>query len=257
MAQISVSNWIDKNKNVPYVCLYQEPYVYQNNAQMQPHTSLKYIGGQGNHPRTTIYTSKTIQAWFIESISHRDLTAIVIKINNRETLVVSAYLDSNDKVIQPWLVNAMNFAKHRGYAKLIGMDSNCHSELFGLETNKRGEHLEDFIGQYNLKVENQGRVPTFQTPTRRSIIDITLTARLSVSIHNWRVNTSPNFSDHNTIKFELTLELRDLPPTRKWDKMDWGAFRQTLNAENIRIMDTMTTNRLERCLEQPWKLSMT
>ena len=97
MAQINVSNWIDKNKNTPYVCLCQEPYVYQNNALMQPQTSQKYIGGQGCHPKTAIYTSKTIKAWFIETLSHRDLTAVVVRLNNRETLFISAYLDSKEK----------------------------------------------------------------------------------------------------------------------------------------------------------------
>ena len=113
---------------------------------------MNYIVGQGNHPRTAIYTSKSIKAWYIESLSHRDLTAIVVKINNRETLILSVYLDSELKVIQPWLTAAMTFATNRGYAVLIGMDSNCHSELYGTETNKRGEQLEDFIGHYNLKV---------------------------------------------------------------------------------------------------------
>ena len=160
LAQMTVGNWIDKQKDGLYICLCQEPYVYQGNALMQPHTSTKYIGGQGNHPRTAIYTSKAIKAWHIESLSHRDLTAIVVKINNRETLIMSAYLDSKLKVVQPWLTAAMTFATNRGYAIFIGMDSNCHSELYGLETNKRGEHLEDFIGQYNLKVENQGNIPT-------------------------------------------------------------------------------------------------
>ena len=250
MAQVTVGNWIDKNKSNPYICLCQEPYVYQNNAQMQPHTSQKYIGGQGNHPRTAIYTSKTIQAWFIESLSNRDMTAIVVRINSRETLVLSAYLDYKEKVIQPWLTSAMAFAKHRGYAILIGMDSNCHSELYGLETNKRGEYLEDFIGQHNLKVENQGKVPTYQSAIGRSIIDITLSSKLSTSILNWRVNQSPNFSDHNTIKFEMSVDLEDIPPTRKWEKMDWDAFRLSLDNDNLRIMDTMTTHRLEKCLDQ-------
>ena len=127
--------------------------MYQNNTLMQPQRSTKYIGGQGNHPQTAIYTTKTIKAWFIETISNRDLTAIVVKINYRVTLILSAYFNSKVKVIQPWLTAAMTFAAHRGYPKLIGMDSNCHSKLFGLETNKRGEQIEDFIGQYNLKVE--------------------------------------------------------------------------------------------------------
>ena len=95
----------------------------------------------------------------------------------------------------------MAFANNRGYALIIGMDSNCHSELFGLETNKRGEQLEDFIAQHNLKVENQRKIPSFQATIGSSIIDMTLTARISVSVKNWRVCTNPNFSDHNTIKY--------------------------------------------------------
>ena len=43
---------------------------------MHPRTSIKYIGGQGNHPRTAIYMAKAIKAWHIESLSHRDLTAL-------------------------------------------------------------------------------------------------------------------------------------------------------------------------------------
>ena len=71
-----------------------------------------------------------------------------------------------------------------------------------------------------------------------------------MSIKNWRVNTNPNFSDHNTIKYEVTVELEDLPPTHKWNKMDWNDFRHPLTTENIRIMDSMTTSRLEKCLDQ-------
>ena len=147
MAQITVGNWIDKQKDGLYICLCQEPYVYQNKALMQPSTSIKYIGGQGNHPRTVIYTSKTIKAWYIESLSHRDLTAIIVKINHCETLIVSIYLDSKLKVVQQWLTQAMTLAESRGNAIIIDMDSNCHSKLYGMETNKRGEQLEDFIGQ--------------------------------------------------------------------------------------------------------------
>ena len=196
MAQITVENWIDKQKDGLYICLCQEPYVYQNHALMQPNTSTKYIGRHGNHLRTGIYTSKAIKAWYIESTSHRDLTAIVVTINNRETLIMSIYLDRKRRVIQPWLNAAMDFASHRGYTIIIGMDNNCHSELYGLETNTRGEHLE---GQYNLKIHNQGKTPTFQTAVGSSIIDVTLTSILSVTIKNWRVSTNPNFPDHSTI----------------------------------------------------------
>ena len=89
MAQITVGNWMDKQKDGLYICLCQELYVYQNNVLMQPHTSTQYVGGQGNHPRLAIYTSKAIKAWHIESLSHRDLTAIAVEINNCETQILS------------------------------------------------------------------------------------------------------------------------------------------------------------------------
>ena len=68
------------------------------------------------------------------------ITAIVVKINNRETQIMSIYLDSTLKVVQPWLTAAMTFATHREYPIIIGVESNCHG-LYGLETNKGGEHL--------------------------------------------------------------------------------------------------------------------
>ena len=144
----------------------------------------------------------------------------------------------------------MDFSSNRGYTIIAGMDRNCHSELYGLEINTRGEHLEDFIGQHSLKVENQGKTPAFQAAVGSSIIDVTLTARLSVTVKNWRVSTNPNFSDHNTIKYVLNIEQEHIPPTRKWVKMDWVEFRHSLTAENIRIMDSMTTSRLEKFLDQ-------
>ena len=59
------------------------------------------------------------------------------------------------------------------HSTVIGMDRNCHRKLFGLETNERGDHREEFIGQYNLKAEKQGGKNTFQTAFFSSIIDET------------------------------------------------------------------------------------
>ena len=202
-----MGNRFDKQKDRLYVCLCQEHFVYQNNALIQPRTSMKYIGGQGNHQRTSIYTLKAIKAWHIESLSHRDLTAIVVKINNRETIIMSIYLDNKLKVVQQWLTKEMTFANNRGYAVIIGMDSNCHSGLYGLKTNKRGKIFKDFIGEY--KVENRGKIPTFHDSIWSLIIDEMLTARLLVAVKNWRVTTNSNFSDHKTIKYELRIEQED------------------------------------------------
>ena len=100
MAQINMGNWIDKHKGDTYICLCQEPDVYQNKALMQPRASKNYIGGNGNIPRTAIYTSKNIEARYIGELSNRDVTEIVVKINGRQTLILSCYLDRNEDVIK-------------------------------------------------------------------------------------------------------------------------------------------------------------
>lgn len=117
-------------------------------------------------------------------MSNRDATVIVIKINKRQTLIGSLYLDYTENVIQPWLTKIMDFLKHRGYALLLGIDSNCHSTLYGRETNPRGEKLEDFIASHKLTIENIGRTNTYHSDTGKSIIDITITSKLAVTENN-------------------------------------------------------------------------
>ena len=155
-----MNNWIDWQKEDRYICLVQEPYIYKETTCNQPRTATRYAGGEGNSPRTAIYLSKNLDAWFIEDLSNRDATVVVIKINNRQTLIGSLYFDYTENVIQPWLHKIMDFVKHRGYALLLGIDSNCHSTLYGNETNPRGEKLEDFIASHKLTIENMGKTNT-------------------------------------------------------------------------------------------------
>ena len=251
MGQIHINNWIDWNKNSRYICLVQEPYINGQILSNQPRTAMKYTGSVKNSPRTTIYTSRSIQAWFIDELSNRDATVIVVRLNRRQTLIASIYLDYNEEVVQPWLNKILDFAKHRGYAILLGLDSNCHSTLYGHETNPRGAKLEDFIAANRLLVENKGKKYTYECSTGRSIIDITLTSKLAVSVKNWRVaNDEINFSDHHTIYYELETERFTPPDARRWHEMDWELFRELLMKLNIRIQAEMTTHRLEECLKQ-------
>ena len=45
------------------------------------------------NPRAAIYTNVSTQGWFIEALSTRDITVFQAMINNKSTLLVSAYLD--------------------------------------------------------------------------------------------------------------------------------------------------------------------
>ena len=146
-------------------------------------------------------------------------------------MIASIYLDRNKDVVQPWLRKIMEYRQQCGYALLIGADSNCHSTLFGHETNKRGEILEDFITTHRLAVENQGKKYMYNCSTGRSIIDITLTTRLAITINNWRV---VDF-DYNSIYFELKTDKYTPPKARKWHLADLNLFRENPKENNIRI----------------------
>ena len=95
---------------------------------------------------------------------------------------------------------------------ILRIDSNCHSQLFGPTKNKRGEALELFIAKYNLQVENTCHTPTYESRGAKTCIDVTLTARLPVSVKDWAVCREENGSDHNTINFKLSVEHTQIDP---------------------------------------------
>ena len=163
------------NKNsAQFICLVQEPYVGKQSVALQPNTCKKYYVGK--KPRAIIYTDKTRDSWMVESLSTPDMAVIQTKIENQETLVVSSYLDiNNDEVVTTELEEMLAFASRKGWAVLIGMNSNCHSVIYGLETNSRGEKLEEFLAETGLEVGNVGKEPTYESRGNSTRIDITLT----------------------------------------------------------------------------------
>ena len=94
---------------------------------------------------------KIIEAWYIEDLSNRDETVVMVVKLNRNEKLTSGNLDRNEDAVQPWLTQALDYATLHGYALLIGMDSNWHSELYGNKTNKRGKAIEEFIGHCKPK----------------------------------------------------------------------------------------------------------
>ena len=94
-------------------------------------------------------------------------------------LICSGYLDITQPVVQDWLSKVVKYAESKDSELLIGMDTNCHSNLFGEDTNKRGRDFEDFVIENALAIENVGTVPTFETiragKRMATCIDVTLT----------------------------------------------------------------------------------
>ena len=133
------------------------------------------------------------------------------------------------------------------------MDTNAHSELYGNETNRRGEIFEEFILAHNFKVENRGREPTFESHNGATIIDVTMTLATSLSVSDWQVDRSYNGSDHNTITFSLGREKIQDSPHRPWNKADWFLFRDLLQKETFNIPSLITDKKLDRLLDSLYK----
>ena len=88
LAQDCVANKIKSfnNQQVEFIICVQEPYVYGGKHARKPKSCSTYCND--NNPRTAIYISKNLTAWFIESLSTRDITVIQTKIKSRETLII-------------------------------------------------------------------------------------------------------------------------------------------------------------------------
>ena len=223
--QLEVSQRIQASnrRQLPFIHFIQEPMVIHGRAAWQP-TSCKKFGVQIN-PRTLIYTDINRPAWFVESLSNSDITVVQTTINNRSTLLVSLYLDITwIKVIPDSLQKVTRYAEDKRLGIIIAADTNCHSSLFGPSTNKRGEQLELFIAKYKLNVENNSHIPTYESRGAETCIDVTLTARLGVSIADWEVNREYNGSDHNSIEYKLKVDKIKVEPQWLWAKADWELF---------------------------------
>ena len=175
------------------VGLLTEPYHYRNriskvgpNFDIFPETTLV------DPPRAAILVPKLLQATFLPQISNPDVAVVYFKQFN--LLVASGYCDINLPMIQDWLLGIIEYASEKKCKLLIGIDSNAHSELYGQETNPRGELLEEFIFNHNLEIENRGNVPTFSTIRRgmevTSFIDVTLSR--GAEVVDWCVDESFN-----------------------------------------------------------------
>ena len=127
----------------------------------------------------------------------------LIKCGNKQTAIISAYMDIKRNPISDELKVAIEYCKNRGYSILLTSDTNIHSKLWENETNSRGKKREEIIENEHFLLHNQGKIPTFKSKIGMSIIDITLSYRLPYTIEAWRVLRSYNGTDHNTIHYRL------------------------------------------------------
>ena len=198
---------VELNKTVKnldnYIILASETYNFKGKVRSSPPKSNIISSDNG---RAAIISSPDLKLIKLEKLMSRDCAVGLLQTGKEKVLIASIYLDITLSTVQTWLTDLVDFATNKGYPLLLGMDSNAHSVLYGHETNQRGEELEEFIINNYFYVENTGLTPTFEARRTNgqvaSIIDVTLSRGLRNSVSNWRVDTSFNGSDHNTILFQ-------------------------------------------------------
>ena len=207
-------------------------------------------------PRAAIYTDMTTQGWFLETLYTRDISVFQTMINNKSTLLVSAYLDITLLHVIPLAHHKiLRYAEHKWYGIILDMDSNAHSTSFGPDTNKRGEDHDLFIAQYKLDIVNCSHEPTFESRGARTCIDITLSTRLVVSLQDWRVDRSYNGSDHNSIYFQACVDLISTSPSWLWNQANRPLFTDYIDCHlRTHIPNNVTQRHLDYAVDDMYKV---
>ena len=142
----------------------------------------------------------------------------VATLDRKKVIIISLYLDIKESPTPSYITKALQYCKQRGYSAIFGSDTNSHSTIWGLETNKRGEKLEELIEEYQLdvRVHNRGMAPTYECELGKSIIDVIFSYNLKLNVENWRVCKIYNNSDHHSLNYTLKTEILELPPVRPY-----------------------------------------
>ena len=172
-AQIDLNRRISQMNKAQerFIRCIQEPCLVKSQLIGQPNSVQRY--GKAICPRTCIYTDNKTNAWFLEAISLKDVTAIQVSILQQDILVVSAYMDSTN--IMVWgneLDVIVEYAANNSLGLIMCIDSNWHSTLFGPDTNNRGLKLEEALASNKLNVKNISHVVNrrvFRYSSRRYI----------------------------------------------------------------------------------------
>ena len=239
-----------------FICFVTEPYRSKGKIAGVP-GNIGKISGSRIDSRTGILFGGRAEVINVETLGTPDCTVGLLRSGTETIVLASVYLDIKLTVKPPWLQKIIDFAKKKGYSLIVGMDSNCHSTLFGPSDNSRGEELEDFIVSNGLLVENVGDKATFRTNRANILIntyiDVTLTFGLTESVRNWSVDQSFNGSDHATITFELDCPKKELDQIRNWKDGQWTRFGILADSKHLYLPRRVNNKKLDRMLHSFYK----
>ncbi|KAJ8944139.1 hypothetical protein NQ318_013323 [Aromia moschata] len=182
------------------IALIQEPWVYH--------------GAKGVFPMPGLCT--------------RDLAVIKLAIGKgntkREVAICSAYFPRNTESPPRELSDLIRYCEGIGLPLLVGCDNSHHTMWGDKEVKPRGRMLLEFLTLSGMQIANRGSVPTYFTPERQSVIDLTLcSTELLSQVVSCRVSLEVSLSDHRHILFGLDESIQLIengyrnPRATQWD----------------------------------------
>ena len=102
---------ITLRKETDFICMITEPSVNRHRLSGIPRHYNAIPIQKENSPRAAIFTSPTIPIQEISHLSHRDLVVGLSKCGNKQTAVISAYVDIKAKPITDQLEAAIDCKK--------------------------------------------------------------------------------------------------------------------------------------------------
>lgn len=189
----------------------QEPYSYRNKVSGLGKYTNQILSGNKSDKQPwacIVVIDKDYAATLLGHISTSHCECAHIEGPFGGFFVVSVYLQYSlgAEIILQQLHNALRSIGNRRV--IIGMDANGISPLwsFGkdIEADERGEHVKDFLSQWDLVTLNKpGNLCTFRSGTRN--IDVTIAdTPTALKLSDWRVLDELVSSDHRAIM--ITLE---------------------------------------------------
>ena len=242
----AATNLFASSLDINCIGLLTEPYHYKNKiCKLGSNFDLFPDSTFDQPPRAAILVPKTYKATYLPQLSTSDVTAVYFR--SQDLLLISGYCDGKLPMIQDWLTKIMDYTNHKNCKVVFGLDSNAHSDLYGDETDGRGEIFEEFIFLNNLEVENRGDIPTFSTlrgsTLASSFIDVTLSR--DVNIVDWHVDESFNNSDHNTLCYEILVDKEPPRLIRPWKRANWTRFQRIIEKHNFFVPTVMSKKKLD------------
>ena len=258
------------------ICLLQEPPTRKGNIANVPKSHKQFVPFSADRPRVAMILPKDLakQTMVLGPFSSSDSIVTRSKIDqSQSTMFGSIYMDIN-KDLPTSLLNRV--AEHAGKEQLplvLAVDSNAHLVAWGhRSSNRRGRELLQVINSNNLVICNIGNAPTFVGSRGHSCIDLTICNRLGLNLlQKWRVDPGKSLSDHEAIRFNLTLGTVSSFATRSPAKCDWDLYEQLItttfdshpfwfkpvrNQADLDARQEFISNTLLRCYETACPLTI-